>query len=139
MTQDPRDLMMAETCARVMAATPWFRDGYSFQTGAGGPSLAVNRFLEPLMTERGITMRWAIGGITQPTVELLNKGLIHTIVDTQDFDLAGVKSVHEHPRHFEISTSQYANPMNKGAFVNKLDFVILARSEEHTSELQSRT
>ncbi len=132
MTQDPRDLMMAETCARVMAATPWFRDGYSFQTGAGGPSLAVNRFLEPLMTERGITMRWAIGGITQPTVELLNKGLIHTIVDTQDFDLAGVKSVHEHPRHFEISTSQYANPMNKGAFVNKLDFVILAALEIDT-------
>ena len=132
MTQDPRDLMMAETCARVMAATPWFRDGYSFQTGAGGPSLAVNRFLEPLMNERGITMRWAIGGITQPTVELLNKGLIHTIVDTQDFDLAGVKSVHEHPRHFEISTSQYANPMNKGAFVNKLDFVILAALEIDT-------
>ncbi len=132
MTQDPRDLMMAETCARVMAATPWFRDGYSFQTGAGGPSLAVNRFLEPLMTERGITMRWAIGGITQPTVELLNKGLIHTIVDTQDFDLAAVSSVHEHPRHFEISTSQYANPMNKGAFVNKLDFVILAALEIDT-------
>ena len=77
--------MMVETCARVMAATPWFRDGYSFQTGAGGPSLAVNRFLEPLMTERDIMMRWAIGGITQPTVELLNKGLIHTIVDTQNF------------------------------------------------------
>ena len=132
MTQDPRDLMMAETCARVMAATPWFRDGYSFQTGAGGPSLAVNRFLEPLMTERGITMRWAIGGITQPTVDLLNKGLIHTIVDTQDFDLAAVSSVHEHPRHFEISTSQYANPMNKGAFVNKLDFVILAALEIDT-------
>ena len=77
-------------------------------------------------------MRWAIGGITQPTVKLLNKKLIHTIVDTQDFDLAGVKSVHEHPRHFEISTSQYANPMNKGAFVNKLDFVILAALEIDT-------
>ena len=77
-------------------------------------------------------MRWAIGGITQPTVDLLNKGLIHTIVDTQDFDLAAVSSVHEHPRHFEISTSQYANPMNKGAFVNKLDFVILAALEIDT-------
>ncbi len=132
MTQDPRDLMMAEACARVMAATPWFRDGYSFQTGAGGPSLAVNRFLEPLMVERGITMRWAIGGISRPTVDLLNKGLIHTVVDAQDFDIAAVNSVHEHPRHFEISTSQYANPMNKGAFVNKLDFVILAALEIDT-------
>jgi citrate lyase subunit alpha/citrate CoA-transferase len=128
-TQDPRDLMMAENCARVMAATPYFKDGFSFQAGAGGPSLAVNRFLEPMMTERDIKMQWALGGITQPTVDLLNKGLIDCIADTQDFDVASVKSVHSHPRHCEISTSQYANPMNKGAFVNKLDFVILAALE----------
>lgn len=131
-SQDPRELMMAEDCARVMADTPYFKDGYSFQTGAGGPSLAVNRFLEPLMRERDIKMRWALGGITEPTVDLLNKGLIDAIVDTQDFDIASVKSVHEHPRHYEISTSQYANPMNKGAFVNKLDFVILAALEIDT-------
>lgn len=132
LSQDPRDLMMAEDCARVMASLPYFKDGFSFQTGAGGPSLAVNRFIEPLMRERGITMSWAIGGITAPTVDLLNKGLIGCIVDTQDFDIAAVQSVHEHPRHFEISTSQYANPMNKGAFVNKLDFVILAALEIDT-------
>ena len=29
MTQNPRDLMMAENCARVMEATPYFRDGFS--------------------------------------------------------------------------------------------------------------
>ena len=132
MSQDPRDLMMAENCARVMAALPYFKDGFSFQTGAGGPSLAVNRFIEPLMRARGIKMRWAIGGISAPTVDLLNKGLIGCIVDTQDFDIAAVQSVHEHPRHFEISTSQYANPMNKGAFVGKLDFVILAALEIDT-------
>jgi len=129
LTQDPRELMMAERCARVMAATPYFKDGYSFQTGAGGPSLAVNRFLEPIMVKRGITMRWALGGISQPTVELLEKGLIQCIVDTQDFDIPAVRSVLTHPKHYEISTSQYANPMNKGAFVNKLDFVILAALE----------
>ncbi len=131
-TQDARELLMAEDCARVMAATPWFRDGFTFQTGAGGPSLAVNRFLEPLMIEKDIKMRWALGGISKPTVELLEKGLIENIVDTQDFDLDAVRSVHSHPRHFEISTSAYANPMNKGAFVNRLDFVILAALEIDT-------
>ncbi|MDR1732686.1 MAG: citrate lyase subunit alpha [Synergistaceae bacterium] len=131
-SQDPRDLMMAESCARIMAATPWFRDGYSFQAGAGGPSLAVYRFLEPLMRERGITMQWAIGGITQPTVDLLNRGLLRCIVDAQDFDIGAVQSVHTHPAHYEISTSQYANPMNKGAFVNKLDFVVLGALEIDT-------
>lgn len=131
-TQDPRDLKMAGDCVRVMAATEYFKDGFSFQTGAGGPSLAVNRFIEPLMTERGIKMKWALGGIVTPTVELLNKGLIENIVDTQDFDTGAVASIHSHPRHFEITTSQYANPMNKGAFVNKLDFVVLAALEIDT-------
>ena len=132
MSQDPRDLMLAEGCARVIAATPYFQDGFSFQTGAGGPSLAVNRFLEQKMAERSITMQWAIGGISQPMVDLLEKGLIKYIVDAQDFDMSAVRSVHAHPRHFEISTSQYANPMNKGAFVNKLDFVVLAALEIDT-------
>lgn len=131
-TQDPRDLKMAEDCVKVMAATEYFRDGFSFQTGAGGPSLAVNRFIEPLMAERGIKMKWALGGIVTPTVELLNKGMIENIADTQDFDTGAVASIHEHPRHYEITTSQYANPMNKGAFVNKLDFVVLAALEIDT-------
>lgn len=132
LSQDPRDLMMAENCVKVMAATPYFKDGFSFQTGAGGPSLAANRFLEPLLVEQGIRLSWIIGGITQPAVELLEKGLVGCIVDAQDFDVPSVLSVHTNPNHYEISTSQYANPANKGAFVNKLDFVILAALEIDT-------
>ncbi len=131
-SKDPRDLMMAEYCAKVMAATPYFKDGFSFQTGAGGPSLAANKFLEPLLIEKGFKISWIIGGITQPAVDLLNKGLVGTIVDAQDFDVPSVESVHNHPRHFEISTDQYASPANRGAFVNKLDFVILAALEVDT-------
>lgn len=129
LTQDPRELMMAEDCAKVIAATPYFKDGFSFQTGVGGPSLAVNRFLESLMVEKNIKMRWAIGGVSSPMVDLLEKGLVDYIVDTQDFDIPSVNSVVTNKNHFEISTSQYANPMNKGAFVNKLDFVVLTALE----------
>ena len=132
MTQNPRDLMMAETAAKVMAATPWFKDGFSFQTGAGGPSLAVNRFIEPLMRERGIRMRWAIGGITGSICELMDKGLVDAILDTQDFDVAAIEHIGKSPRHFEISASEYANPANKGALINKLDFVVLAALEVDT-------
>lgn len=132
LSQDPRDLQMAEDCVKVMAATPYFKDGFSFQTGAGGPTLATNKFVEAEMEKRGITMQWAIGGITQPTVDMLEKGLIKNIVDAQDFDIGAVGSVHRNPNHYEISTSQYANPMNKGAFVNKLDFVVLAALEIDT-------
>jgi citrate lyase subunit alpha/citrate CoA-transferase len=126
---DPRDLLMAEYCAKVIENTPYFKDGFSFQTGAGGPSLAANRFLEPILVKHGIKLGWIIGGISAPAVDLLNKGLVGALIDTQDFDIAGIESVNSHPRHFEMSTSQYANPGNKSAFVNKLDYVILAALE----------
>lgn len=126
---DPRDLLMAEYCAKVIEATPYFKDGFSFQTGAGGPSLAANRFLEPILRKHSITIGWIIGGITAPAVDLLNKGLVKTIIDTQDFDITAVESVGTHPRHFVMSTSQYASPSNKSAFVNMLDYVILAALE----------
>ena len=132
MTQNPRELMMAEQAAKVIAATPYFKDGFSFQTGAGGPSLAVNLFLERYMDERNIKMGWAIGGICGPMVELLKKGKVGKVIDVQDFDLDSVRSIHHTPGHVEMSASQYANPANKGAFVNKLDFVVLAALEIDT-------
>ena len=131
-TTDPRELLIAEYATKALVSTPFFKDGFSFQTGGGGPSLAVTRFLKPYMVEKDIRMGFAIGGITKPMIDLLEEGLIGTIVDAQDFDLTSIASVHNHPRHFEISTSQYANPMNKGAFVNKLDFVILGALEVDT-------
>lgn len=132
-SQNPRDLMMAENVAKVIASTPWFRDGFSFQTGVGGPSLAANLFLEKYMDEKGIKMGWAIGGICGPMVELLKKGKVGKVIDVQDFDLDAVNSIHRTPGHFEMSASQYANPANKGAFVNKLDFVVLAALEIDTA------
>ncbi|MBQ4371309.1 MAG: citrate lyase subunit alpha [Firmicutes bacterium] len=131
-TKDPRELMMAENVAKVIACTPYFKDGFSFQTGVGGPSLAANRFLEKYMDEKGIKMGWSIGGICGPMVELLKKGKIGKVIDVQDFDLTSVNSIHRTPGHIEMSASQYANPANKGAFVNKLDYVVLAALEIDT-------
>ena len=131
-SQNPRDLMMAEDVAKVIASTPWFKEGFSFQTGVGGPSLAANLFLEKYMDEKGIKMGWAIGGICGPMVELLKKGKVGKVIDVQDFDLDAVKSINQTPGHFEMSASQYANPANKGAFVNKLAFVVLAALEIDT-------
>ena len=131
-SQNPRDLMMAENVAKVIASTPHVNDGVSFQTGVGGPSLAANLFLEKYMDERNIKMGWAIGGICGPMVELLKKGKVGKVIDVQDFDLDGVNSINQTPGHFEMSASQYANPANKGAFVNKLDYVVLAALEIDT-------
>ena len=129
MTKDVRELMMARYCTRIIELSPFFRDGFSFQTGAGGASLAVNSMLRPIMAERGIHMGFAIGGITKPICDLLEEGLVRNIVDAQDFDLGAIESIKKNPNHYEISTSEYANPMNRGAFVNQLDFVILGALE----------
>ncbi|AMB99735.1 citrate lyase subunit alpha [Aerococcus urinaehominis] len=132
LTDDPRELAIAEQAAEVIVNTEYFKDGFSFQTGAGGPSLAVTRFMKPHMDAKDIKMGFALGGITEPMVDLLKEGYIRTILDTQDFDIPSVESVHNTPNHVEISASQYANPFNKGAYVNYLDYVILGALEVDT-------
>ena len=70
------------------------------------------------------------GGIAKPMCELLEEGLIGKLVDTQDFDEYAIGSIDRNPNHFYITAGEYANPFNKGAYVNKLDFVILASLED---------
>ncbi len=132
MTENPRELMMAENVAKVIAATPYFKDGFSFQTGVGGPSLAVNRFLESHMTDKGIKMKFALGGTSSSICKLQDKGLVEYILDTQDFDQDAIDHLFKNPKHLEISLSEYANPGNKGAYVNMLDFVVLSALEIDT-------
>ena len=127
-TTDQRKLMMAEYCTQVVANTPYFKDGFAYQTGVGGASIASAISLGKIMKERGIKMGFAVGGMSKPMVDLLNDGLVGCLLDTQDFDMDAVKSV-VHPNHHKISAGAYANPFNKGAYVNKLDYVILAAPE----------
>lgn len=131
-TTDVRKLMMAEYCTKFVINTPYFKDGFSYQTGVGGASIASTISLGKIMKERGIKMGLGLGGIAGPMCELLEEGLIEKIVDTQDFDLKAIQSITNNPNHIEITGSEYANPMNKGAYVNQLDFVILASLEVDT-------
>jgi len=131
-TTDQRKLLMAQYCTDFVAATPYFKDGFIYQTGVGGASIASTIYLADIMRERNIHMGLGLGGIATPMVRLLEEGLIGKLVDTQDFDLGAVESAEQNPNHIEITGSEYANPMNKGAYVNQLDFVILAALEVDT-------
>ena len=131
-TTDVRKIMMAEYCTQFVINTPYFKDGFTYQTGVGGASIASTISLGKVMRERGIKMGLGLGGIAGPMCELLEEGLIEKLVDTQDFDLKAIESVKNNPNHIEITGSEYANPFNKGAYVNKLDFVILAALEVDT-------
>lgn len=130
-TTDVRKLMMADYCTQVVVNTPYFKDGFSYQTGVGGASIASAASLGKIMKERGIHMGFAVGGMSKGMCDLLDDGLVGCLLDTQDFDTAAVESVRR-PKHHRISAGAYANPFNKGAFVNKLDYVILAALEVDT-------
>ena len=132
LTDNPRELMMAESVANIIASTPYFKEGFSFQTGVGGPSLAVNRFLEEHMCREEITMSFALGGTSTPICQLYDKGLVKHLMDTQDYDQGAAKHLAENANHHEVDLSTYANADNKGAYVNKLDFVVLSALEIDT-------
>jgi citrate lyase subunit alpha/citrate CoA-transferase len=132
-TKDPVQLKIADTAAKVVQASGLLKDGFSFQTGAGGASLAVAHFVRQMMVAGGITGSFALGGITGHLVEMLEQGLFKKIIDVQGFDLEAVRSLAANPGHVEVSAGFYANPFNSGCIVNMLDCVILGATEIDTA------
>ena len=53
-TRDPVGLVMAERAVQVIQASGLLKDGFSFQTGAGGASLAAAKFLMEVMLRDNI-------------------------------------------------------------------------------------
>ncbi|GHV56482.1 citrate lyase subunit alpha [Synergistales bacterium] len=131
-TRDPLRLLIAKYASRLIEVSPYFKDGISFQTGAGGIPLAVTAFMKDAMTRRGIKGGFGLGGITGYFVDLLKDGLVEKLMDVQSFDLDAARSISGDPRHMEISADWYANPWNCGAAVNMLDVVILGATELDT-------
>lgn len=131
--QKPEQLGIANLAAQVIDAAGLIQDGFSFQTGAGGASLAVTQFVRGMMRERGVIGSFALGGITAALVELLDAGLFQRLLDVQAFDLAAVHSLARNPNHLEISAGHYASPWNSGCAVDQLDCVILGATEIDTN------
>jgi citrate lyase subunit alpha/citrate CoA-transferase len=129
MTDEPAGLRIADTAARVVEASGMLQDGFSFQTGAGGISLAVAAALKGLMLERGIQGSFAAGGITGYLVEMHEAGLFRNLFDVQCFDLEAIESYRHNRAHQSMSASMYANPHSRGAVVDQLDTVILGAAE----------
>ncbi len=131
-TRDPVGLVMASHAVKVIEASGLLKDGFSFQTGAGGASLAAAKFLKDIMVEKQIKGSFGLGGITGYMVDMLRAGCFQTLLDVQCFDLTAVDSIRDDPRHREISSMQYASPGSKSAAVDSLDVVILGATEIDT-------
>jgi citrate lyase subunit alpha / citrate CoA-transferase len=129
LTKNPLDLRIAQLAAKVIQHSGYFVPGFSFQTGAGGASLAVAAFVREIMLEKGLKGSFGLGGITGYMVKMLEEGLFHTMFDTQSFDMAVCDSLRTNPNHIEVSSGFYADPFNKGCLTNNLDIVVLGALE----------
>lgn len=128
-TSNPKDILIAENTVKAILASGYFKEGFSYQTGAAGASLAVTSLLREEMLKQDIKASFGLGGITASLVQLLEEGLINGLFDTQSFDLVAVDSLGTNEKHFEIDADFYANPHNAGPAVNMLDIVILGALE----------
>jgi citrate lyase subunit alpha/citrate CoA-transferase len=128
-TKNPTDLLIAENAAKVLIASGYVKEGFAFQAGSGGPSLAVCTFLREYMIENNITGSFAAGGVTSYLVKLLEEGLFKALLDTQTFDVDAVDSMKRNSNHIEMSAAMYANPHNKSCTAHKLDIMVLSATE----------
>lgn len=130
-TKDPVGLGIAQKAVEVMVATGLVKEGMCYQSGAGGVSLAVTKFLGDYMEREGIKGKFASGGVTGDLCDMKNRGLFDRIYDVQCFDLKSAEDIKNDPRHITMSAEKYASPY-KDAIVNSLDFVILGATELDT-------
>ena len=128
-TKSPERLKIARYVAQFLQDSGILRDGFSFQAGAGGIALAFVEALIPLMRAQNVKARFVRGGSTQYLVRMLEEGLTDYILDGQTFDLAGVKSIGEDPRHVATSPFTSYNYNGKGNFATMVDAVVLGATE----------
>ena len=128
-TRSPDRLRIAELVAKFLRAAGIMKNGFSFQAGAGGIALAFVQYLKQMMKEDGVKARFVRGGSTKVLVELLQEGLTDYILDGQTFDLEGVKSMANDPRHVATSPFTSYNYHGKGNFASLVDAVVLGATE----------
>jgi len=128
-TKSPDRLHIAELTSKFCDAAGLIKDGFSFQAGAGGTSLAIGNYFGEIIRKKGIKARFARGGSNKYLVEMLEEGLVEYILDGQTFDLEGVRSMRENPNHVDTSPFTSYNYHGKGNFAPILDIVILGATE----------
>ena len=132
-TRSPDRLLIARYVAEFLRDAGIMRDGFSFQAGAGGIALAFVDYLRQMMKEASVKARFVRGGSTKYLVEMLNEGLTAYILDGQTFDLDGVRSLADNPRHVSTSPFTSYNYHGKGNIASMIDAVVLGATEVDTN------
>ncbi len=128
-TKSPDRLRIAELIAKFAEAAGILQNGFSFQTGAGGISLAVTAFFEKIMRHKNIQASFYLGGSNQLPVKMLEDGLIKNIIDIQAFDLEAVRSTRDNSNHVACGPFTTYNYHGKGNLNSLTDIVVLGATE----------
>jgi citrate lyase subunit alpha / citrate CoA-transferase len=132
-TRDPVGLKIATLTVDFIEAAKLLRHGFSFQTGAGGISLAVVQEIYKRCQQQNIKARFASGGTTKFLVDMLNNNYLDKIYDVQCFDLDAVESIKTNANHIKMSAYEYADFSYQHNIASQLDFVVLGATEIDTS------
>lgn len=128
-TKSPDRLFLAKLTAQFCEKADIIKDGFSFQSGAGGTSLAVGFYFAEILKRKGIKARFARGGSNKFLVDMLKNNLLDYILDGQTFDLDGVQSMRENPNHVDTSPFTSYSHHGKGNFAQLVDVVVLGATE----------
>ncbi len=128
-TTNPIGVKIAKNASQCITELKLIKDGFSFQSGAGGISLRVTEAIKTYIKTNNIKAGFFSGGITKYHVDMLEEGLVDKLYDVQCFDLDAVKSIAHNPNHLAISANTYANPHNPNRVIKDLDIVILGCTE----------
>jgi len=128
-TKDPIQLKIAKDAANLIDELGFIKQGMSFQTGAGGTSLAVAEEVKKKMQSANIKGSFASGGITGFLVDMHQRGMFEKLFDVQCFDLEAVESYKKNGSHIPMTSSKYGNPVEESPVVNDLDVVVLGATE----------
>jgi len=128
-TRSPTRLKIARLASEAVRASGYLVDGFNFQGGAGGISLAATKFVGEEMAKLGIVGGFAMGGGTRLLVDILHQGLVRVILDGQAFDTAAIESLREDQNHVIMDPGQYANYDSRGCSTYMLDAAFLGATE----------
>jgi len=131
-TEDPLKLDIAHKCIDLMDAVGIIKNGMTFQSGAGGISLAVLKYLGEALEDRNVIASFGIGGVTKHLIDIYEKGLVEKLYFGQCFDYDSARYISENPGVPILNVGHYADPFSPSRAVDDLDVVVLGATEVDT-------
>ncbi|HDD57214.1 MAG TPA: citrate lyase subunit alpha [Thermoplasmatales archaeon] len=131
-TTDPVKQEIAHKCIELMDAAGIIKNGMTFQSGAGGISLAATKYLGEKLEEKDIIASLVMGGVTKYMIDIYESGRAKLIYYAQCFDTYSVEYISKNPSMPIMDIGQYADPTAKSRSVDSLDTVVLGATEVDT-------